>query len=132
MKYCMAKLIDSSVWIALFLEQDTQHAKAKRFFATVSGKIYLPTLVLGEVASVLTYKHSKAQADMFVRFVVDYPELEWVESQAYDDAAYFLTIPARLSFIDLSLLRLARVLKAELITYDAQLARLYRKTLRRS
>ena len=122
----MAKLIDSSVWIALYLEKDAQHAKAKRFFDTLSEKVYLPAYVVSEVASVLTYKHSKAQADTFVEFVMTHPDIEWLESQSYDDAVYFRSIPVRLSFIDITLVRLATALKVELVTFDRQLERLAR------
>jgi predicted nucleic acid-binding protein len=126
----MAKLIDSSVWIALYLDEDSQHTKAEQVFRTLGEKVYLPNLVLAEVASVLTYKHSKAQADRFVRFVMSHSDIEWVTSQPIDDAVYFLAIPSRLAFVDTSLLRLSKMLKADLITFDQQLARLYRKLIK--
>lgn len=122
----MAKLIDSSVWIALYLEADSQHAKAVRYFEALTGKVYLPSYVASEVASVLTYKHSKAQADVFVAYALAHPGIEWIESESVIDALFFKGTKARISFVDALLLRLAKVLNAELITYDKQLARLYR------
>ena len=127
----MASLVlDSSVWIALFVDDDPHHAKAAQFVASKSGTIYLPYVVLSEAATVITYKHSKAQAERFVTFLEADSDIVWLESDGVADRAFFKTISSKISFADATLLRLAIALKAELITYDQQLARLYRKTFR--
>ena len=68
----MAYLLDSSVWVALFLDFDTQHKKAEQLFEKLSGTIYVPYCVASEVITVLTYKHSKEQADNFIAAGVVY------------------------------------------------------------
>lgn len=127
MKSSMDVLLDSSVWIALFLDADTQHDRAARFFASLSSKIYVSDLVLNEVATVLTYKHSKAQADKFLEFLEANKDIVWLESARTEDTEFFRNIPNRISFTDTVLLRLSKVFKIKLVTYDTQLARLCRQ-----
>lgn len=127
MKYSMAKLIDSSVWIGLYVDDDAHHAKAVRLFKELSGTVYVPHLVCSEVATVVTYKHSKQQANRFVAFLDDNPNIELIDSDPAADRAFFQTITSKISFPDATLLRLAKELDAELVTYDKQLAGLYRK-----
>jgi len=124
----MATLLDSSVWVALYLDNDTQHDKAKHFFSRLTGRLYLTYGVVSEVATILTYKHSKAQADLFLDFVTQNSEIVWLESPTNEDVKYFQTISVRISFIDASLVRLAKALQVPLITFDKQLARLVKQT----
>lgn len=123
----MASLLDSSVWIALYRDQDVHHKQAQRLIRELRGSIYFPYCVLVEVASVLTYKHSKAQADKFLDAVAVNQDLIWIESESFEDAEFFRKLPSRISFTDATLLRLAKTLKAELVTFDRQLARLHKK-----
>lgn len=127
MRLSMAILLDSSVWIALFLDADTQHARARRLFARLPRKIYISDLVVNEVATVLTYKHSKAQADKFLDFLEANQDIVWLELDRAADIEFFRNIPNRISFTDAVLLRLAKDVKVKLVTYDTQLARLYRR-----
>lgn len=123
----MASLIDSSVWIALYVEKDSQHAKAERFFNGLNGRIYVPYIIVSEVATVVTQKHSKAQTEQFFQFLDVNSEVIFIDADSLIDIEYFRKLPAEISFADSILLRLAGTLKAELVTYDKQLAALYRK-----
>ena len=62
-------VLDSSVWVALFLDADTNHEKAAEIFDSIPRRVYVPYVVLSEVATTLAYKHSKRQADKFLQFV---------------------------------------------------------------
>lgn len=124
----MALLVDSSVFVALFLDRDPQHAKAVRFMKN-SGiqKCVVPYCVMSETATVLTYKHSKELADHFLHFVRDAANIELVADDTGSEAAAFLQHSARISFTDSALLHLVPVYDAELVTFDKQLARLAKK-----
>ncbi len=117
-------LLDSSVWVALFLDFDTQHLKAVQLFSRLKGKTYLPYCVINEVVTVLAYKHSKKQADQFITFIEDNQGIEWVEDTIVSELEFYTSLSARISFTDAALLLLSRRLKAKLITFDEQLKRL--------
>lgn len=120
----MGALIDSSVWIALFLDFDTQHAKAEHLFSKLKGKIFLPYGVLSETTTVLAYKHSKKQADGFLSFVRENSDIELIEDSSEEEIAFYQSLTQRISFIDAAILFLAGKLKAKLITFDKQLERI--------
>lgn len=122
----MASLIDSSVWVALFLDFDTQHTKAERLFSKLKGKIYLPYCVLNEVATVLAYKHSKKQADQFLDFVEGNRDINLIEDTYMEEALFYKSLHAKISFTDAALLLFTKKLRANFITFDKQLERLTR------
>ena len=123
-------VLDSSVWIALFVDNDPHHAQARRFFRELSGAVYVPYVVVSEVATVITYKHSKVQAEQFFKFLEDNPGIIHLEAETTADVEHFRSIQSKISFADATLLRIARELGVELVTFDKQLARLARKQSR--
>ena len=124
----MASLVDSSVWVALYLDDDSQHVKAQRLVATLHAPFYVPYGVLEETASVLTYKESKAHANRFVEFVELSSDIVYLDPDWRVDAAAFRSIGSRISFTDAVLLELSRTLSdTKLVTFDQQLLRLYRR-----
>ena len=123
----MASLIDSSVWVALFLDFDTQHTKAERLFSKLRGKIYLPYCVLNEVATVLAYKHSKKQANQFLSFIEENHDINLLEDSSTEEISFYQSQSARISFSDAALLLLTGKLSVNFITFDKQLERLARK-----
>lgn len=123
----MAHLVDSSVWIALFLDFDTQHKKAARTIQKLSGTIYLPYCVIIEVVSILAYKHSKQLANNFIGYAHDNLDLKIINNDALDEMDFYATIPHKLSFVDAALLLLSNKLNASLVTFDKQLERIAKK-----
>ena len=120
-----ACVLDSSVWVALFLDGDTNSKKAGEIFETLSGPIYVPYIVLAEVATVLAYRHSKSQADNFVRFLMDDARCVIMESRSSEDGGAFLRSSKRMSFADMAVIEHARSLGAMLVTFDRQMKRAY-------
>lgn len=120
----MALLVDSSVWTALFLNFDTQHAKAARLFAKLTSPIYVPYCVVAEVTTVLTYKHSKKQADLFLQYLDGNRDIILLNNILQDELFFFRTLRHHISFTDAALVFLSGKLKARLITFDRQLARI--------
>lgn len=125
----MAHLVDSSVWIALFLPFDTQHQKAARTIERLSGMVYLPYCVIVEVATVLAYKHSKQLADNFIAYTHDNRDIAIVNNDALEEMAFYSTNPHKLSFVDISLMFLSGKYNATLVTFDKQLQRVAKKIL---
>lgn len=123
----MAYLVDSSVWVALFLDFDTQHRKAAQTLGKIAGTIYLPYGVITEVATVLTYKHSKQLADNFIAYVRDNRDIKIINNDTLEEMDFYRTISHTLSFVDISLMFLSDKLDATLITFDKQLVRVAKK-----
>ena len=123
----MAYLVDSSVWVALFLDFDSQHRKAEQTIEKLSGMIYLPYCVVGEVTTILTYKHSKLLADNFIAYAQDNRDLKIINNDALDEMEFYPTIPQKLSFTDVALIFLSGKLEVPLVTFDRQLARIAKK-----
>lgn len=123
----MANLVDSSVWVALFLDFDTQHSKAERLVARLKGKIYLPYCVLSEVVTILAYKHSKKQADQFLNFAEQNSSITLVEDKLTEELSFYKSLRTRVSFTDAALLLLSKQTKTKLVTFDKQLERLAKR-----
>ena len=123
----MANLVDSSVWVALFLDFDTQHLKAQRLFLKIKGRIYLPYCVLNETATILAYKHSKKQADQFLNFIVENRDIGVLEDNSSEEMSFYKSLNTRISFTDATLLLFAKRLKVSLLTFDKQLERLAKR-----
>ena len=127
MRFYMAHLIDSSVWAALFLDFDVQHRKAVRVIRKTSGLIYAPYCVIVEVTTVLAYKHSKQLADNFIAYLRDNKDIRIINDDASDETDFYATVSQKISFTDAALLFLSDKLGADLLTFDAQLARIAKK-----
>lgn len=123
----MTYLVDSSVWVALFLDFDAQHRKAERMIQKISGTIYMPYCVIAEVVTILAYKHSKRLADNFIAYVKDNRDIRVINDDAFDEIDSYTAVPQRISFTDSALLFLAGALEAKLVTFDKQLERIYGK-----
>lgn len=123
----MAYLVDSSVWVALFLDFDTQHQKAEQAIEKLSGTIYMPYCVIVEVTAILAYKHSKPLADNFIAYAYDNRDLKIINDDAFDEMEFYPTIPYTLSFVDAALIFLSGKLDASLVTFDKQLERIAKR-----
>ena len=123
----MTHLIDSSVWVGLFLDFDTQHRKAERAIQRVSGTIYAPYCVITEVTTVLAYKHSKQLADNFIAYILDNKDIRIINDDVSDEMDFYTARSEKISFTDVALIFLSGTLNADLITFDTQLARIAKR-----
>lgn len=123
----MGALVDSSVWIALFLDADTQHAKAARLLPRVTGTIYAPYCIVAEVATVLAYKHSKAQADAFLAYLDGNRDIVLMDDVLQDEISFFRALRQKISFADAAILFLSKKMNARLVTFDRQLERIAKR-----
>lgn len=123
----MASIVDSSVWIALFLDFDSTHAKAVGIIENIRGTIFIPYCVVNEVASVLARKHSKKQADSFLAYLGYAENLVMLEDKTREECSYYLSHQHNISFTDSTLLFLSYKLDATFVTFDKQLLRIAKK-----
>ena len=123
----MACLVDSSVWVALFLEFDTQHRKAVQIVLKLTGPIYVPYCVIAEVATVLAYRHSKKLADNFIAYIHNNKDFKIINNDALDEMDFYKRLPHKISFVDAALIFLSGKLHAKLVTFDKQLERIVKK-----
>lgn len=118
------QIIDSSVWVALFLDFDSTHKKASEIFSQIEGSIYLPYCVINEVATVLAYKHSKMQADSFLDFITDNEDIIIIGDEIANEINYYRQIEKNISFTDAAIIYLAEKFNLLLITFDKQIIKI--------
>lgn len=124
-------VLDSSVWVALFIDEDSSHAQAAEIIDAIVGHIYVPYTVLSEVATVITNKYSKQQADKFLRFVSGNGRCILVENSYTTDVQAFLDCKEPISFPDIAIVTFALHHRAQLITFDRKMRDLFLRSSNR-
>jgi len=123
----MVHLVDSSVLIAFFATADESHIRAVTLLTNLSGIALIPYCVVSETATVLTYKHSRKQAETFLHSIINSPHVRILQDDTLAEVRQFMHMRSKISFTDAALLLLAKEHNATLHTFDKQLARLARK-----
>ncbi len=117
-------VLDSNMWIGLFHQSDTLHAKAMALFEEHKPPYCIPEYVLIEVATILAQKAGMEVARTFVEMVFDNRDcIVLVTDEPFCRSvanAFVREEKAGLSFVDMSLVVLAK--KYATITFDSQLA----------
>ena len=96
-------IIDSSVYCARFLLEDTNHDRAKKLLASIEAKILLPYTVFAETNTVLTYKHSKERAHEFTDFILSDDRFVMTHADMASELYFWKSIDKKLSYIDIVL-----------------------------
>ncbi|MBI4252734.1 type II toxin-antitoxin system VapC family toxin [Candidatus Uhrbacteria bacterium] len=123
----MAYLVDSSIFVALFLDFDANHQDAVHLMEVLNGTLYITSGAVGEVATVLTYKHSKEQADLFLEYLVQSDHMTMLGEWLDDEITFFASLPQRISFVDSTLLMRAQRMNLSVVTFDRQLKQIAKK-----
>lgn len=122
-------VVDSSVWVALFSENDSQHGKAVKVSALLSN-VVLTEYVILETSSFLLRAVGKAEAKKFLEFALNNSEVAVLYSspEFFADVSHlFRSLEnRRLSFVDVSLLYLSHT--HHVITLDKALQKEIRKS----
>ena len=118
-------IIDSSVYCALFLYEDTNHEKAKTLLHAMEEKIYVPYIVLTECLTVLTYKHSKERANEFAEFIFSDSRFVLIDADIPSEVAFWESIDKNISYVDIILSYIAMRQWLELISFDEAMMKLY-------
>lgn len=120
-------IIDSSVWVSLFLDFDANHNESVEIFEKISNtKIILPYCVINEVSSVLTYKWSKEIANSFLKFIKNNEDIFIENNNIFDEIDFFIWIDKKVSFTDLAVIKIAFDFWLDLITFDKQMISIFK------
>ena len=115
-------IVDSSVWIALFSDNDVHHVKAVEAIESIdNARITMPYGVILETATVLSRKESKERANKLVEYVQANPQITVTSPFVSEDVRIFLEERNSLSFVDALLKYLARRGGLVLVSFDVQL-----------
>ncbi len=116
---------DSNVWIALFDEKDTTHARAEELFKqTAEEDVAVTEYVVLEVATLLKKKVGASISQEFLAHVFKKTLTKFLDPPdlfARTIEAFSALSATNLSFVDCSLLVLSR--EYEVISFDKKLAR---------
>ena len=122
-------VIDSSIWIALVLEQDSQHRKAVDFFENCTDKnIVIPQDILKETATVLKNRQDGYIAQHFIDFVSDNNDISILSDSPYFSRTldrHKELVHTNLSCIDIELVVYSE--QYPVYTFDQELAQHLRK-----
>jgi len=120
-------LVDSSVWVGAFNENDTHHKRALTDLEEIKQlgeDIIITDYVVVEVSNILLSRVGKKVSE---RFISAMRESNEVTVMFTGESSFFLTADAfaknqkALSFVDVSLIVLVKGLGAKLLTYDEEL-----------
>lgn len=122
-------LLDSNVIIAKFRENEEKHASAKQFIEKLEGFV-ITDYILSEVATVLQLRDGKEKALQTIDFLLStkgilHTRLTQEELEMTLDL--FMKQEGKISFVDASLLILARSRDLTLATFDQDLAKSAKK-----
>jgi len=122
-------ILDSSVWIALYNESDSQHDKAVKLVSSLTH-VALPEYIIVETSSVLSKKAGVDIANRFLEYAFDSEDVVVLHSSPeslHETIKLFRTLNnPRLSFVDISLVYLSRA--HDVMTFDTNLKKVIVKS----
>jgi predicted nucleic acid-binding protein len=122
-------IIDSSVFVAFYSETDIQHADAVEFFGHFNeATLIVHPYVIQETTSVLCYRLGYKAAVPFLEHILKATNISISPVAVAEDINAFLGLQKKVSLTDSTLIRLAKTLPAELVTFDKQMLSLARKS----
>ena len=115
-------IADSSFLVAFFDETDNQHKKAVEDMKRIEGEnidIMVNEHVLGETATVLLYHNGIEAAKIFLLYAKENFEIDTIDGEyRYATIEIFINQNKKLSYIDASVVHLARFLQLPIACYD--------------
>lgn len=131
------QLVDANVWIAYFNEADPQSTKAKQYIFQLedsNDRILVTDFVIQETVTILFYKNQPKSAEQFLNYIRERDNIEIVsiDSDLWNTTFKYIQeskFKPKLSFTDWSLLFLAGEFNFNLLTFDKQLANVYKRLM---
>lgn len=116
-------IVDSSVFVSFYYEDDINHLKAVRVMAELEQKLLvIHPYVLQEVISVLTYKAGNRIANQFISDTFENaPDVLIFPLNILEDIEFFKILNKRISLTDSTLINLSRTLHLPVVTFDQQI-----------
>ena len=121
-------ILDSSILIAFYNEEDSQHLKALKIVNNLDGKIiFVHPYVIEEVSTVLTYKSGVANAKKFLNNVLNSENVMIHWNNVKEEINFFIKLNKKISFTDSALVNLSKNKKIPLLTFDKQITSILKK-----
>jgi predicted nucleic acid-binding protein len=115
-------VVDSSVLVAFYLTDDSQHDNAVQVLSEVREmNMLLHPFVIQEVVTVLTYRSGVALAKNFVSDVQQADNVFITNLNVEADLSAFKKLRLKISLADIAVVSLASEQKAQLLTFDQQM-----------
>ena len=115
-------VVDSSVFVALYCESDSQHAQAVSAMNDLKdAAIVVHPYVVQETATVLAYRFGAKLAKIFVADIKNAPNIHIPTVDLKRDIDHFTLQKKKMSFTDSALIGLAQSMNAILLTFDRQM-----------
>ena len=115
-------ILDSNIWIAFFVEYDSNHQKSKSIIKKLNGNnIFITEYIILEVSTVILNKVNREKASDFLEYILNHNQVDLLQ----DDKIFIQTAQkfkeqlGNLSFVDTSLLCLSK--KYQIISFDKKL-----------
>ncbi|MBI5414009.1 PIN domain-containing protein [Candidatus Peregrinibacteria bacterium] len=87
----------------------------------------MPYVLLSEILTVLSYKHSKKLANFVLDYILTDIRFILIESITLEELSFWRDISTKISFADITLVFLAYKYNASLVTFDKEQEKLYLK-----
>jgi predicted nucleic acid-binding protein len=117
-------IIDSCVWIAFFIENDSLHEKSLLLEADILKTKYIPDFVFFEVCTVLRKKGGLSFCKIFIEYIEKNTDIQIISlvSDLQSFSNFFLSEKYnKLSFIDSTLVYLNIKDNCKIVTFDKEI-----------
>lgn len=124
------KVIDSSVYVSLFLKNDSNHEQALQIFQNLGEiNILIPYLIYQETLTVLSNKFSLELASLFDTMIHEDDRFILIAPEIADEIIFWRENKVQISYIDISLIHTCIKHKAALVSFDQEMLKLYQQLL---
>ncbi|MEM2086174.1 MAG: type II toxin-antitoxin system VapC family toxin [Archaeoglobaceae archaeon] len=111
-------VIDTSVWLDVFMDNDERFNKAEQFFMKASGLIYEPWVFRIELAGALARRFDKSDVSNFIEEIMS--KVVLIDNP--DEIAYQIALNTGCRAIDAYFIATAKLTNSILITNDRIMA----------
>ena len=115
-------ILDSNIWIAFFVEYDSNHQKSKSIIKKLNGNnIFITEYIILEVSTVILNKVNREKASDFLEYILNHNQVDLLQDDKIfiQKSQKFKEQLGNLSFVDTSLLCLSK--KYQIISFDKKL-----------
>ncbi len=121
-------LLDTSFLVSLWIPEDSLHEKAHELFQDISHEVLLiHPYVIHEVITVLAYKNKQKEIATFITFFQESQNINVLSLDIKNECSLYLKYNKKMSLIDIILTDLAKMYSYNLVTFDKQMLKLFKK-----
>ncbi len=115
-------LIDSNIFIAFWSETEELHEKAKNILMDINNRtIVIHPYIIAETTTVLSYKYGIEKSKDFLKYITTASNVKILPVSISFDIDLYSKNNKKISFIDMTLIGLAKEYGYVLVTFDKQM-----------